>query len=135
MTQHNRTTITLQRATGPAWCLKGAAILCTSLLLLSPGQAHLPDSLSGDSPLLQQSAQIRTPLRTPLQEQLRRVSMNWRCQAVCDETGRLRQTCLMLADPRLSGLGQGLDHLSKAQPAQKSLGDLGLLESRDRPTC
>ena len=62
-------------------------------------------------------------------------SAGWRCQSTCDASGHVRQRCLMLEDPRLSGLAQSLDHLSQAQPALKSLSDLGLAEAYVSPTC
>ena len=61
--------------------------------------------------------------------------LDWRCQSVCDENGHMRQSCLMLSDPRLSGLGQRLDHLSKSKPSLKSLGDLGLTDLSQAPGC
>ncbi len=59
----------------------------------------------------------------------------WRCEAVCDGQGHLRQRCLTLEDPRLSGMGQALDHLSKAPQLRKSLDDLGIDPETNGPSC
>ncbi|GAB5432397.1 MAG: hypothetical protein EpisKO_17670 [Epibacterium sp.] len=120
--------------------LRGAEFLgvATALILAvlaGQGQARLPHDTG--------FAALHGPGATPLSRDRRAVKapmpqmspLSWRCQLVCDETGHVRQSCLMLADPRLSGIGQRLDYLSKTKSALKSLGDLGLSDLIETPTC
>lgn len=105
------------------------------LLSLSPSAAHLSTRAERAGDLLEQA-----PLRSVIAERgasaaARYRAGGWRCEAICDAEGHLRQSCLMLEDPRLSGLGQALDHLSKAEGLTKSLVDLGLDTRTVGPTC
>jgi len=118
------------------WWGWGLGLLIATMLLLSPGQAHLPDRFMADADMPglesvphRQRVMVMSPLRS------RFAATNWRCQAICDDSGHLRQSCLMLSDPQLSGLGQALDHLSKSGSNLKSLGDLGLAVTYDSQTC
>lgn len=119
---------------GSVMCLLSYAVIAV-LLGLSPSAAHLSTGAERAGDLLEQA-----PLRSVITERgasaaARYRAGGWRCEAICDPEGHLRQSCLMLEDPRLSGLGQALDHLSKAEGLTKSLADLGLDARNAGPTC
>lgn len=110
-------------------------VVTAGLLGLSPGAAHLSTGTERAGDLLEQA-----PVRSVIAERgqsaaARYRAGGWRCEAICDADGHVRQSCLMLEDPRLSGLGQALDHLSKAEGLTKSLVDLGLDARNVGPTC
>ncbi|OIQ32810.1 MAG: hypothetical protein BM562_03435 [Alphaproteobacteria bacterium MedPE-SWcel] len=118
------------------WSVLVAAVL-TLVALHAPGEARLSPGPEIDK---QQGRGLDRGLRShplpPSRDMRSLVNTGvWRCQATCDETGHIRQGCLMLEDPRLSGLAQRLDHLSKARSDLKSLSDLGLAGSEYRPSC
>ncbi|WP_176695381.1 hypothetical protein [Phaeobacter sp. B1627] len=107
----------------------------------SAGEARLWPGPEIDAPGVTPERDGRRDRLHPSLDLRRLVSTRaWRCQATCDETGHIRQGCLMLEDPRLSGLAHRLDHLSlkhrsQARSGTKSLSDLGLTGPESRPTC
>ncbi|NKX39265.1 hypothetical protein [Tritonibacter mobilis] len=118
---------------GLANCLMVGALAI--MALAGPAQARLPDDAEQamhHSLGAQDELGDRRAVNAP---EVQMSPLDWRCQSVCDESGHMRQSCLMLSDPRLSGLGQRLDHLSKSKPSLKSLGDLGLTDLSQAPGC
>ncbi len=116
-----------------------AMAMAWMVLALSPVAAHLPGQGAGQgdgardlglAPMLR--SQIATRSKSAAD---RFRTTGWRCEATCDASGHVRQRCLMLEDPRLSGLGQALDHLSKSATLTKTLDDLGLDPQSQGPTC